>query len=491
MAFWNRKKGSNRVGNGQLVRVFDAAKTDELTQNWFMASIGVNQAIEQRLKLTRQRAQDFERNNAIIHRYINLLLVNVIGPNGFRLTNKSFDYVREGSTWKEQPDPIANDAIEMHWNRFARSVTPSGLSLKDLLRIAYQRRKIDGEHFILKTSGGPYGMQLVSVEAERLNYEYSDPANRIIHGTQFGDNGAIQGYYFKDVTFAQELHGYGYSSAVGNFVPASQVYYIGKKKFAEQVRALPEIHPVMYPLYQLSKYQEAEIVAAVTASAKQGFLVTQQGVDVQYSKSIERIGIDAKAGAIDQLPDGLTFQPWDPQHPTSQYSEFIRAKLREIASGLNVSYFQLASDLSGVNYTSSRTGLLEDRSYYESEQNDLIDSFLIPLFEDWLRDALALERITTSQGTPLPLSRYDKFNKPHFQGRRWPWVDPQKEINAHIMAINANLASPLDIISSGGADAWDVYKDLQLSKEWQQELGIYRDPETGQSQNEEQVDEME
>ena len=43
---------------------------------------------------------------------------------------------------------------------------------------------------------------------------------------------------------------------------------------------------------------------------------------------------------------------------------------------------------------------------------------------------------------PLPLAKRDKFGKHLWQGRRWEWVDPLRDIEADIAAIGAELQSP-------------------------------------------------
>jgi len=63
-------------------------------------------------------------------------------------------------------------------------------------------------------------------------------------------------------------------------------------------------------------------------------------------------------------------------------------------------------------------------------------------------------------GSTLPATKYDKFAAHTWQGRRWPWVDPEKDINAAILAINARLDSPQRIAAQQGRDVEDVLDDI-------------------------------
>ena len=62
--------------------------------------------------------------------------------------------------------------------------------------------------------------------------------------------------------------------------------------------------------------------------------------------------MNVEAGSFVSLPNGVDFKAFDPDHPTSQFESFVKSILRQIASGLNVPYNELANDLEGVSYSS-------------------------------------------------------------------------------------------------------------------------------------------
>jgi len=445
-----------------VLRYWDAAKTDRLTGAWITEEISINKSLEYRLQTLRARAQDMERNHPIIRRWISLLDQNVIGASGFKLQPKIPNDNGQGY------DQAANDTIERNWIRFCRNPEISGrFNLETLTRLILRRVAIDGEIFILKIADptSRFGFSLQVIEASKLAYDLNRESENIIAGTQVDAFSRPINYYFRKgkLRYSTEYE----------IIPADRIIHICRHDFAEQQRGYPWAACVMEPLKKLSKYQEAEIVAAITASAKMGFFTKTAPELIPDGKSPnEPFSLGASAGTIEGLPAGWGFQQWDPQHPTSAYPAFVEAKLQEVASGLNVSYFTLANDLTKVNYTSSRTGLLEDRQYFELLQNWLIDQFLQPVFETWLELALNLGRVTTLSGSSLPPSKLEKFRQCRFQGRRWQWVDPQREINAAVIALENNLKSPIRIMSEMGVDAWDEYSDLSMAQGWRKELGL-------------------
>ena len=89
-------------------------------------------------------------------------------------------------------------------------------------------------------------------------------------------------------------------------------------------------------------------------------------------------------GIIVRLPAGIDFVPWDPQHPTSAFPDFVSACLRSIASAFDVGYVSLANDLTGVTYGSLRQGKLDERDVWRMLQFWMIDHFCQPVYEKWL-----------------------------------------------------------------------------------------------------------
>jgi lambda family phage portal protein len=163
---------------------------------------------------------------------------------------------------------------------------------------------------------------------------------------------------------------------------------------------------------------------------------------------------------------------FDPNHPNSAYAAFIKAVLRGIASGLGVSYNTLANDLEGVNFSSIRTGVLEDREAWKARQVWMIENVVSPIFRRWLRAGLLSGAISMDRGSRLSSANFDKLVAHTFQGRRWPWVDPQKDMNANTMAVAERFRSRSDVIRELGDDPAEVWAEIAAENELLEELGI-------------------
>jgi lambda family phage portal protein len=181
-------------------------------------------------------------------------------------------------------------------------------------------------------------------------------------------------------------------------------------------------------------------------------LGTVPGTDAQAPQ------ISAEPGEFMGLPEGYTLSSWNPQYPHEQFGAFVKSTLRGISAGLDVSYHTLAGDLEAVNFSSARAGTLEERETWKGLQQWLIESLCEPLYTEWLQYALAAGALS-----PLPPSRFDKFNAALWQGRRWSWVDPMKDIQANAMAIEQGLTTRGRVIREQGGDPEEIW--LELEKE--------------------------
>jgi lambda family phage portal protein len=144
--------------------------------------------------------------------------------------------------------------------------------------------------------------------------------------------------------------------------------------------------------------------------------------------------------------------------------------LRGVSAGLMVAYNTFANDLEGVNYSSIRAGVLDEREQWKSLQVWMIEGLMDRVFADWLS-------MTLVKGVlKLPSSKYDKFNQPAWIGRRWAWVDPEKDMQAHILARQAGFETSSEIVGEQGGDLEEKYatiaRERQMAKKHDLELTV-------------------
>lgn len=460
--FTRRDKPAPRVPQVIQRRNFEAAVSDRLNASWHTPNLSVEEEIRQSLEKVRNRARDLTKNNEFAAKYVNLVSANVVGPNGFSLQSQAVD----GTA----PDTLARTLIESAFYRWAqRGVCEmSGrLSWADLQRQVAESWARDGEVLLLqvvgKDAGNANGYALQLLEVDRLPVQYCQQlanGNRVVMGVELNKYNRPVAYWLNMGPITST-----YASAQNlTRIEADRVIHIFRQYRAEQVRGMPPMAPVITGLKMLDGYEEAAIIAARVGASKMGFFTTPGGDGAPLADDKDEQGNyiqDADPGSFQVLPEGVQFQDWSPEYPHANYAAFMKTRLRSIASGLGVTYHGLANDLEGVNFSSIRSGTLEERDAWMVLQNWFIDAFLRPVFNEWLRWSLTSNAIAFNSGKSLPIAKFEKFAAHGWLGRRWGWVDPLKDIEASRLAVKSGIASPQMIAAQSGVDVEDVLQGIK------------------------------
>jgi len=417
------------------------------------------------------------RMNPYGKRFITTLKSNVIGPNGITIQAQTMRFKAGAGEILDTP---ANDAIESAFKDWsANHCDYMGRSnWVDLQNMALSCAGQDGEFIFQKFVGkaaGKYGFQLKSIDPELLDVEKNTPVKggEIRLGVEYDDTGRVVRYHFcrRNLTGGYRT---GYDAGERYSVPAENIIHGFISEWPDQSRGAPWMHASLERSKHLEKYDEAAIVNARAGASTMAVLKSHPGDE--YTGSEKGTGEDAdatldhyEAGTIKDIGDRDIVQ-LDPDYPHQMYADFVKSQLRGIASGLGISYHSLSNDLEGVNYSSIRAGVLEDREIFKGLQNWFIRGLIRPVYEEWIRNAYIMEAITIG---PRPLARGPKEYYPaHYQARRWAWVDPQKDGTANQIALASRLKSHSQIMREQGDDPESVWREIQRDQEMMDRLGI-------------------
>jgi lambda family phage portal protein len=204
----------------------------------------------------------------------------------------------------------------------------------------------------------------------------------------------------------------------------------------------------------LAGFEDAAVVNARVSASKMGFFRNLDG------DSDDILEMDAEPGKFEDIGN-REFIPYTPQFPDQAFDPFCKAMLRSISSGLGVSYNNLASDLTSVNFSSIRQGALDEREVWKGLQEWLISGFVMPIYEAWLERSLLANKILIA-GKPHKFDRLEKYKQVAFTGRRWAWIDPSAEMAANEKAISQKLKSRSEIIrETSNRDPEDVWSEIE------------------------------
>ena len=459
-----RRNGRRRV----LRRNYDAAKADRLTYNWAQTSVSINDALISDLHTLIARSREQRRNNDWCRAFIRQVSRNVVGPYGVISQARTLN--TDGG-----PDVTANENIEAAWKDWGNTKEcdiAGKLTWPAMQRLWIESVANEGGAVVLKHRSGRYGMQLQLIDNLLLDVEYNVDRSglRIVMGVEVDWALRPEAYHFIDTKGAS-----GYGAWRHLRIPADQALYSFVTEEIGQVRGIPWTATALPRLHMLDGYEDSALVAARMGAAKGGHYITEEGSEEFTGDDVDEEGNvveEIEPGIARQLPRGVKFEAYDPTYPHQQYAAFTKSQLRAIASSLGVSYNGLANDLEGVNYSSMRSGKLEEWDIWRTLQDWMIGELVTPVYQQWLESSLALGLISVA-GKQLPLSRVEKFSRVDHQGRRWPWVDPKNEILADAKAIELRLSSRSRVIRERyGLDPRDVFREIEAEELLLKEAGI-------------------
>lgn len=485
--------------NGLLnARSFAGAQQTHLTSDWNEVYDTLSMSQYMGLRLMRQRSRDFAANDPWAKKYLHALKKNVIGPDGFTLRNKAMELIYDEAKKMKVPkyDKFANILIQDAWEDFCLpqfcTITEQ-ISFRESCNQQIRTIATDGEILIkpIRDTNLKYGYTNQLIEAdyldETLNTELSN-GNFIVMGVELTPFRKPVAYWLKKVNPYNQLFWGSYYSSEHVRIPVYdkngliQIKHQFVQEHPMQVRGIPWFAPSMIRLRMLSGYEEAILVDA-RVSANKGLKYEYNEGEIGEEINEANFGGEflkkangekdpktlikpSMPGQDIVVPQGMKATVVDFKSPSGKEGEFQKWALRGIASGLDIAFITLANDYSDVNYTSSRTNLLEERDTWKELHAWFRDHFLNWNFAEWLRMALLTQAIN------LPYSKYDKFNKPWFQGRAWQWVSPKDEAEAILLLISEGAASFEEFLAERGWSLEAFIDQMKYENEAFEEAGL-------------------
>ncbi len=502
-----------------------------LNSDWAISALSEDADVWQNIFALRSRSRDLFRTDCYFSKYREELWANVFGSEGitcrlriketedrvvYASAGKEFaqikgEYKRFSHVYSRQLaelnerqsatiqvgdlDLYANKLIEEAWARWKRRefCTMTGaLSYNEVCQLRLLSAARDGDFFlrhIRSPSANEYGYSLQLINAEWCDYFLNtklENGNEIRMGIERDKWGKRTAYYFitrtpMDWQFGTPAMGSMGDRKVYTRIPAEEIIHYARYIDGDSTRPAPWSAPVIIKSRHLDKYEEGEVVAARVSACKV-FQFTST-MDPSGGTGVGDRPDPTKESEMSAEPGGSFGLPWgvegtllDPKHPNGNFDLFRKGMLRAWCAGMpGANYNIIANDLEGVNYSSGRLGMLDERELWKLIQKFDIEIAERPIFENWLEMSLMTGAI------PLPLAKFEKFNKPIFRGRRWAWVDPLKEVEGSALQVANNFTSRTRVIEDSDVDAdfEQIVFELAEEKMLLEELGLDSAPMVG------------
>ncbi len=466
------KRVSRRMFGGNPLH--EAAGAGRRSFAWLPSNPGAVAALTATQTELRTKSRDLVRRNAWANAALESYVANAIGTG-----------IKPQSL---VTDSALRERIQALWRDWTLDADAAGLTDFYGLQALACRAMLEGGEALIRIryrrpeDGLAVALQLQVLEPEHLPVTLNttvENGNVIRAGIEFDGLGRRVAYHLyrthpEDGALAP-MSGNGGMETVR--VDASEILHLFRPLRPGQIRGEPWLARALVKLNELDQYDDAELVRKKTAAMFAGFITRLAPEDnLMGEGSADPNGValaGLEPGTLQILEPGEDVKFSQPADVGASYAEFLRMQFRAVAAAMGVTYEQLTGDLTQVNYSSIRAGLLEFRRRCEALQHGVIVHQLCrPIWQAFIEQAVLEGSLALPgyvRGDPAQRRAYLAVK---WIPQGWQWVDPQKEFNAMLTAMRAGLLSRSEAISSFGYDAEDIDREIAADNARADALGL-------------------
>jgi lambda family phage portal protein len=472
-----------RTASKILERHYDAASNSRRTSGWRRAGGDANAAVGPKLGSVRDRARDLVRNNGYAESAIQTIVDHVVGtgivanvaPSHGELVASDLGRTlgRQKRIHRRAWARAASSAAEGAWRQWAGSEACDAEGRNDFAGIQklVQRALVqDGEALIRRRIRKPEDGLPIPIQLQVLEGDYLDSSRterlkegRIVNGVEYDDSGRRVAYWlFREHPGTSGLLG---SVPASERVPADDVIHIFRQDRPGQVRGMSWFAPVLLRFRDFDEFADATLMKQKIAACLAVVMTDPGGENLALGTTT------TEDPTTDRLSPGAILSrngSVEVVQPPSvrEYPDYVRTTLREIATGLGVSYEDLTGDYTGMPFSAARMSRSRHWARVEDWQwRILIPQLCAPVWR-WAMQAAVLASATTGV-TVVP--------DVEWTAPPMPFVDAGAEALAEQRLIRSGLKSLAESIRERGYDPDAVLEEMAEYNAKLDELGLVLD----------------
>ena len=439
---------------------YDAGSYDRTNQNWRVNNTSAELTDRYDRDNVRARARDLERNSDIMNSVVGPFKRNIVG-GGYHVQVRT-------------DDQELNKEIEKAWKKWCKKQNcdiTGTQSLNQIIRMAVLRKKIDGGILFVKryTRDGFVPFKLQMIEVDELDTGTMQPkhkGNKVVGGIEYNSYNKPVGYFIRQYDID------GYSQRDPIWVDAKDVIFYFTKKRPSQLREMSDMTHTIPRIRDVNEFMTAvsvkeRIEACLSVFIKKTLPTIGVG---RGNNQTDRVSYDGKMltpGMIKELNAGDEVQVVNPSGQGADATNFTKLQQRLIGAGQGISYEATSRDMSESTYSSARQGLIEDDLTYKDDKELLIE-ILDEIYETFVISAVLCGA--------LSIPRFWE-DKERYLSHEWvqepkPWIDPAKESNANMVALQTGQKTYKEIAAENGRDWRDQVDDMAEVLEYGKSKGI-------------------
>lgn len=383
----------------------------------------------------------------------------------------------------------------------------------DIQEILYRAYMTDGDSFAIfrraYSEHMPYTLRLQALEGNRvsnplgrdffgtggpLGVEMKAPngINKIVNGVEVDPDGAVVAYWISNkVPFDPVDLGTATNwvrvEAFGELAGQPNVLHICHDERPDQYRGVPYLAPVLSALKQVSRYTEAELVAAILRSNFTLFFTSLGNSSVAgdisgvlgastYDGDPQEPVVDASEyhlgpGTINALPKNIDVKSIGSNGGQSTFDGFVTQFVKQISASLNIPYEVLMKSFTS-SYSASRAALLQAWEQFKLRRSWFGRDFCQPVYEMWLTEAVATGRLEAPGFFSDPAVRF-AYSNAEWYGPSMSILDPVKDVNGAALRIQYGLSTPeREAAEMTGSDFYENLEAIRIAKNKVTDSGV-------------------
>lgn len=367
------------------------------------------------------------------------------------------------------------------WCDLTRSAT-----IPEMLGLAFRHSVVDGEALSVVSwrpdrrayGRGRYATTTGLVDPDRLSNPHARvDSDKMRSGVELDEDGAAVAYWIRD-SHGNDIYASARSQKWTRWVRETRwgrpvVVHFFEREREGQHRGIGLMSPVLSRMKMLARYDSVELQAAVINAILAAYIESPFDADLVESALSDDGSLPAyqrersafhddrrltlNGARIPTLFPGEKISSVAPNRPSSNYSPFQSAVLRNVAAATGQSEMEVSGDWSRVNYSSARGAMLVSWKSVTRRRAAFANGFAQPIFSAFLEEAMERDSPPLPPGAPDFAEARAAYSRCVWRGPGRGWVDPVKEVTGAQMRMEAGL-STLDHEAAEhvGADYEDI-----------------------------------
>jgi lambda family phage portal protein len=473
-----------------------ASRRQTWAEKYDATSYSAKSDIEENRKTLRERTRDLAMNAPIGTAAVNVTRTNVVGAG--LVPKPKIDYEFLGITQEEAM--ALQQKIKKEFDLWASGTfcdANDQHSFYELQQIAFADWLKNGEEFALiqyedEQEYMPYQLRIKLIEADRvcspgsMNAEYfgydiaKKDGNVIMNGLELDQKGKVVAYWISS-TFPGEHSNtkrqtWTRVAKRGSKTGNQNILHVFNAERAEQYRGVPFLAPVIHIIKQMTRYTEAEVMAAVVNSMFALFVTTETGNDMGGFGGVDEEDDMAPAsrddddhiklgtGTVSFLKDGESIQAVESAHPGGNYGNFIESMAMQVGAALEIAPEVLLKKFN-ASFSASKGAINETWKSFTMRRKWFVNDFCQQIYDMWFSEAVAKGRIS-APGYFLDPMIAKAYTKATWNGTAQGYLNPVAEVNAAVTRIQNGLSTHEDECAAmNGSDFEDNIRTLKGENE--------------------------